>query len=699
MSSSESSASSLPPTPSAGVQSLPPVPDSLPPPLPPPPEGQESSDEAKSKIPPPISILPPPGLPPDPISPRPRSLSAAAETTYISLGVHGVSSTATLPCSGTPSPENSSVAAAESPASATTSASLTTLGGAQHDRNRSTPPGVHTSSVVQVLFRFPVRITPDSTPLVTQLMSRLGSVFPGLELGAVRHLHSSDSLQSLSSKVSLSADTPGRKVESFHHGDALVADLSSASMLESLMSPPPETMNAEDTGETSDAFLSPRSKMRLKKSSFHRKISPRVRAQSFSSWGEGRPVSDSVTLGSAGSATVSTSASVSAAISSSQTLEKKVHFPAEEEEEEGGVKPWKLKMQRHREQMRAREESRVFGVPLAEVMARHTRDELIPSFVYTIIEYLRRKDIISQVGLFRLAGSQATILELRKKIDAGETIDPEAVGDPFSLGAVFKLWLRQLPEPLMTVRFYDRFLSAESIPEKSLRLAYYRSLVASLPEHNRNLLRYTVEFLRDVSQHADENKMTATNLATVVGPNILVSKEDEKIDNNMDFITTMTRVTSVIQQFIEEYDELFVDDAIPFKTYRALNAYAAKDANELTIQVGNIIHVFRKEDEVWYGEIDGRIGSFPHAALQRRRRAKSFHIGRGTRTTREKRPKDGDSVATKTLPTGFTPKKAEMYLTDDEFEQLFHIKRSAYLKLPAWKQAKLKEKAGFGPVT
>jgi RhoGAP domain len=121
----------------------------------------------------------------------------------------------------------------------------------------------------------------------------------------------------------------------------------------------------------------------------------------------------------------------------------------------------------------------------------------------------------------------------------------------------------------MTVGFYERFLSAESIPEKStcctaglrvsvsvgtyvanaghtgthvlilwlpflcridLRLAYYRSLVASLPEHNCNLLRYTVEFLRDVSKHSDENKMTAINLATVVGPNILVSKEDVKID-------------------------------------------------------------------------------------------------------------------------------------------------------------------------
>jgi hypothetical protein len=115
-----------------------------------------------------------------------------------------------------------------------------------------------------------------------------------------------------------------------------------------------------------------------------------------------------------------------------------------------------------------REECRVFGVPLTEVMSRHTRDELVPSFVYTIIEYLRREgwslsahwcslcfaylcrgirvrastleklltptvilpllsDVITQVGLFRLAGSQATILELRKKIDAGEDIDPDAV--------------------------------------------------------------------------------------------------------------------------------------------------------------------------------------------------------------------------------------------------------------------------------
>jgi hypothetical protein len=84
------------------------------------------------------------------------------------------------------------------------------------------------------------------------------------------------------------------------------------------------------------------------------------------------------------------------------------------------------------------------------------------------------------------------------------------------------------------------------------------------------------------------------------------------------------------------------------------------DPSELTIQLGHIIHVFRKEDEVWYGESDGCIGSFPHAALQRRRRTKSFHIGRTNRTVRGKRAKAGESVATKTLPTGFTPKKAEV---------------------------------------
>jgi hypothetical protein len=48
----------------------------------------------------------------------------------------------------------------------------------------------------------------------------------------------------------------------------------------------------------------------------------------------------------------------------------------------------------------------------------------------------------------------------------------------------------------------------------------------------------------------------------------------------MDYVTAMARVTSVIQQFIEEYDELFVDDAIPFKTYRALNSYTAKGTQQ-----------------------------------------------------------------------------------------------------------------------
>jgi hypothetical protein len=119
-----------------------------------------------------------------------------------------------------------------------------------------------------------------------------------LELGAIRYLPSADSLRSLTDTASLSADTPGRQVESFHHGDALVVDLASALMLESLMSAPALVVSADEanapyfaedaantassssSSSSSSGMLSPRdgkSKTRLKKS-FHRKISPRVRA-------------------------------------------------------------------------------------------------------------------------------------------------------------------------------------------------------------------------------------------------------------------------------------------------------------------------------------------------------------------------------------------------------------------------------------
>ncbi len=51
-----------------------------------------------------------------------------------------------------------------------------------------------------------------------------------------------------------------------------------------------------------------------------------------------------------------------------------------------------------------------------------------------------------------------------------------------------------------------------------------RILHDELPDENYYILKYVVNFMTEVEQHSDHNKMTAQNLAIVFGPNLMWSK-------------------------------------------------------------------------------------------------------------------------------------------------------------------------------
>lgn len=56
-------------------------------------------------------------------------------------------------------------------------------------------------------------------------------------------------------------------------------------------------------------------------------------------------------------------------------------------------------------------------------------------------------------------------------------------------------------------------------------------LIVQLPEPNCQTLRHLLRFLNDVVEHETHNRMTANNVATVMGPNLFpprISKASNK---------------------------------------------------------------------------------------------------------------------------------------------------------------------------
>jgi hypothetical protein len=83
--------------------------------------------------------------------------------------------------------------------------------------------------------------------------------------------------------------------------------------------------------------------------------------------------------------------------------------------------------------------------------------------------------------------------------------------------SLFKLWLRELQEPLIPADMYNACIEAAEDPEQVV------SLVKTLPTNNRRVLLFVISFLQLFLPESVQSvtKMTSANLALVMAPNLL----------------------------------------------------------------------------------------------------------------------------------------------------------------------------------
>lgn len=106
--------------------------------------------------------------------------------------------------------------------------------------------------------------------------------------------------------------------------------------------------------------------------------------------------------------------------------------------------------------------SSVFGRPLRDLAPTSVEIEAfdlqVPHFLVSILSFLRNH--LDTDGIFRKAGSAQRQRALRVEVEEAETFfveDKDGVS-PLDVGSLLKQWLRELPEPLIPIRFHEVFL-------------------------------------------------------------------------------------------------------------------------------------------------------------------------------------------------------------------------------------------------
>ncbi|XP_060735969.1 rho GTPase-activating protein 45 isoform X3 [Tachysurus vachellii] len=150
-------------------------------------------------------------------------------------------------------------------------------------------------------------------------------------------------------------------------------------------------------------------------------------------------------------------------------------------------------------------------------------------------------------GIYRVNGVKTRVEKLCQAFENGKELVELSQSSPHDISNVLKLYLRQLPEPIMPFRLYNSLmgLAKESLalvgpegpeagkgpdlvdlgPETDPKLLNLvdrlKELLTELPKVNMTTLRYIVRHLRRIAELEEDNKMSPSNLGIVFGPSLM----------------------------------------------------------------------------------------------------------------------------------------------------------------------------------
>ena len=185
-------------------------------------------------------------------------------------------------------------------------------------------------------------------------------------------------------------------------------------------------------------------------------------------------------------------------------------------------------------------------------------------------------------GIYRVSGVKSKVEKLCQAFESGaELVDLTDI-HPNVIANVVKLYMRQLPEPLMTFRLYNDFIrvgrscpgpgpGSDSGPGADIEyereaVAGLQQLAGQLPRYHYNTLGFLCQHLARVAQHSDTNNMPASNLAIgrslqfmcliitkclylVFGPTLLKTTEGSASLSSLVDTVHQTRVVELLTKY------------------------------------------------------------------------------------------------------------------------------------------------------
>ncbi|KAF9173790.1 hypothetical protein BGX21_010308 [Mortierella sp. AD011] len=171
--------------------------------------------------------------------------------------------------------------------------------------------------------------------------------------------------------------------------------------------------------------------------------------------------------------------------------------------------------------------AQIFGLPLEDAVRLSKISAItgVPAVVTRCIEYL---DVmgVEEIGLYRVSGSTTNVAKLKAIFDNGNDYDFLQKGNepqnPHDVATLLKLYLRELPSPIIPVDLMPSFNGIDFSDSKHQPAQRLKDALHHLPLENYILLGTLCQHLSNLADYESYTKMNISNLGLIFCPTLQI---------------------------------------------------------------------------------------------------------------------------------------------------------------------------------